>query len=66
MAKKKNAAKTPRIKPCPICGGKACRSYLFRIHACGHAVVCDKLSCRTNGPVRRSSDAAIAAWNKRV
>ena len=55
------------LKPCPFCGG---RGY-FPLAADGQAqaVYCagnDGKCCGINGPVHRSKQAAIDAWNTRA
>jgi hypothetical protein len=52
---------TEGLKPCPICSSPA---KVIR-DAGVHHVLCMNMICSTRGPVKVSTEDAIAAWNTR-
>lgn len=51
------------IKPCPFCGGKA-EIYGGRASN-GEPLYWVWCGCHANGPIKRTRQGALAAWNKR-
>jgi hypothetical protein len=51
------------LRPCPFCG---CSADVCTNGNKAYWAVCSGEACVAEGPVRRTEDAAIAAWSKRV
>jgi Lar family restriction alleviation protein len=49
----------PELKPCPFCGNKDQDAFI-----CDGRVICYK--CGAIGPLKKTKEAAIAAWNNRI
>lgn len=52
---------TPKMKPCPFCGGEAIR--IVRPSPGLMAVWCQ--GCGAQGPMKQREEEAVAAWNRR-
>jgi Lar family restriction alleviation protein len=56
--------KTPKLKPCPFCGGEPCQHSGSTSY--GH--YCSWIECRkchSMGPVRKTEAGSAKAWNRR-
>jgi Lar family restriction alleviation protein len=65
----------PKLKPCPFCGYAG--EYLMMVDKIIHAEMAgeqiyyaycgnQRELCETHGPIRATSEEAIAAWNRRA
>jgi len=57
---------TRGISPCPLCGGKGAVSMLLSGGCCKweYFVSCQSLNCNYYGPIRKTPDEAISAWEE--
>lgn len=63
--------KTPELKPCPFCGGKAqivsFRTYIERFHGMGRKFYVNCTDCGIDGPGTHFTESDAAnAWNRRA
>ncbi len=49
------------LKPCPFCGGKDLKFSKVYSWIC-----CKNKECQVEGPMKRTEEKAIEAWNRRV
>jgi Lar family restriction alleviation protein len=56
---------TVRLEPCPFCSEREALLYCHD-EAGDHWIWCMVETCEVSGPVRKSKDEAIAAWNQRA
>jgi Lar family restriction alleviation protein len=55
--------------PCPFCGGEAGDDYIRKDPGSDDTsfwVVCDNTDCNAEGPLRKTPEEAIEAWNTRM